>query len=158
MRTKFVAICVVTSFLLSSCAMIFPVHHPDITRDEFTGLVSAGSDRTVCYEKGFRGGMMFLDFVLGAPFLFIPLIVDAGAGKYTAYYYHASNCERVKSEERGARLTSTIAKSQPPVVIISNEQPPAEPIPQQQQQAIPEKVPSHIESDDEFEDIMPTTP
>ena len=65
------------SMVLTSCATVFPVHNPDMNRDEYAGLIAAESERTVCYEKGFRGGMLFLDFVLGAPFFWTPLIFDA---------------------------------------------------------------------------------
>ena len=103
---KFV-ICVIllAGLILTSCATVFPVHNPDMNRDEYAGLIAAESERTVCYEKGFRGGMLFLDFVLGAPFLWTPLIFDAATGKYTAYYYYHNRCEKYKAEERHARLS-----------------------------------------------------
>jgi len=88
----------------TSCATVFPVHNPDMTRDEYAGLVAAGSDRTACYEHGFRGGMLFLDVILGAPLFWTPLLFDAATGKFTAYYYHHKNCEKVKAQERNARL------------------------------------------------------
>ena len=92
-------------FLLSSCATLIPPRHPDMSREEFQGMVSGSSEKTACYESGFRGGMLFLDFVLGAPFLWIPIIVDGVGGRFTAYYYDHERCEKVKSQERDARLS-----------------------------------------------------
>ena len=103
MKKFIVCVMLLIGLVLTSCATVFPVHNPDMNRDEYAGLIAAESERTVCYEKGFRGGMLFLDFVLGAPFLWTPLIFDAATGKYTAYYYHHNRCEKYKAEERHAR-------------------------------------------------------
>ena len=105
MKRLITCVILLTGVVFTSCATVFPVHNPDMNRDEYAGLIAAESERTVCYEKGFRGGMLFLDFVLGAPFLWTPLIFDAATGKYTAYYYHHNRCEKYKAEERRARLS-----------------------------------------------------
>lgn len=132
---KITTFCLLFSFLIfTSCATVFPVHNPDISRDEFSGLIAAGSERTVCYEKGFRGGMLFLDVIFGGPFLFAPVIIDAATGKYTAYYYHHNRCEKVKGQERKARLadfpqptTVTIIQSAPKPVPVEQSVPKSEP-------------------------------
>lgn len=100
MKTFLICVILSASLVLTSCATIFPVHNPNISRDEFAGLVAAESDLTACYERGFRGFTLLLDFVLGAPFLFIPLIWDGVSGKYTVYYYHHKRCEKMKMEKR----------------------------------------------------------
>ena len=105
MREIMVTFVIVIALLFSSCATIIPVRNPDMTRDEYAGLIAAGSERTVCYEKGFRGGMLLLDIILGAPFVFAPVVIDAAGGKFTAYYYHHNRCEKVKAQERNARLS-----------------------------------------------------
>lgn len=93
------------AFLLTSCATLIPPRHPDMSREEFQGMVSGSSEKTLCYESGFRGGMLFLDFVLGAPFLWTPIIIDGVGGKFTAYYYDHDKCEALKAQERDARLS-----------------------------------------------------
>jgi hypothetical protein len=113
------------SMVLTSCATVFPVHNPDMNRDEYAGLIAAESERTVCYEKGFRGGMLFLDFVLGAPFLWTPLIFDAATGKYTAYYYHHNRCEKYKAEERHARYSQQYPQAKQEEVRTLSEPDPA---------------------------------
>lgn len=113
---------------LTSCAMVFSPKNPDINRDQFAGLIEAGSDRTACYEKGFRGGMLLMDIIFGAPFAFVPVIIDAATGSYTAYYYHHKKCEQLKAEVRSARhsehtapapiiqlTTSPIVEKDPPL-------------------------------------------
>jgi hypothetical protein len=107
MKTFLICVILSASLVLTSCATIFPVHNPNISRDEFAGLVAAESDLTACYERGFRGFTLLLDFVLGAPFLFIPLIWDGVSGKYTVYYYHHKRCEKMKMEKRNAKTSPT---------------------------------------------------
>lgn len=140
--------------IFTSCATIFPVHNPDMTRDEYAGLIAAGSERTVCYEKGFRGGMLFLDVIFGWQFFFAPVIIDAATGKYTAYYYHHTRCENVKAQERKARLndhpeptTVTViqqvpaSQSEPTVQPVQSSSWDA-PLSQQKQAKAPKPVPA----------------
>lgn len=105
MRKAFLPFLLCIAFLLTSCATLIPPRHPDLTREEFQGMVSGSSEKTMCYESGFRGGMLFLDFVLGAPFVFVPIIIDGVGGKFTAYYYDHDKCEALKAQERDARLS-----------------------------------------------------
>ena len=49
--------------------------------------------------------MLFLDFVLGMPFLWVPIVIDGVGGKFTAYYYDHDKCESLKAQERDARLS-----------------------------------------------------
>ena len=57
------AILLCIGLLMSSCATLIPPRHPDLSREEFQGMVSGSSEKTACYESGFRGGMLFLDFI-----------------------------------------------------------------------------------------------
>jgi len=111
------AIVLCIGLLMSSCATLIPPRHPDLSREEFQGMVSGSSEKTACYESGFRGGMLFLDFILGAPFLWVPIIVDGVGGRFTAYYYDHDRCEEVKEQERSARLArdygQKVEKSEP---------------------------------------------
>ena len=36
-----------SSLIFASCATVFPVHNPDMNRDEYAGLIAAESERTV---------------------------------------------------------------------------------------------------------------
>ena len=105
MKRAYYCILLCVSLLMSSCATLIPPRHPDLTLEEFQGMVSGSSEKTKCYESGFRGGMLFLDFVLGAPFVFVPIIIDGVGGKFTAYYYDHEKCEELKAQEREARLS-----------------------------------------------------
>jgi hypothetical protein len=88
-----------------------------MSREEFQGMVSGSSEKTKCYESGFRGGMLFLDFVLGAPLIFIPIIIDGVGGKFTAYYYDHEKCEELKAQERDARLSRDSTPAQAPAPV-----------------------------------------
>ena len=168
MKTFLICVILSASLVLTSCATIFPVHNPNISRDEFAGLVAAESDLTACYERGFRGFTLLLDFVLGAPFLFIPLIWDGVSGKYTVYYYHHKRCEKMKMEKRNAKTSPTTVinvhsepdpafatrKTRPAPVKAntqSNPMPQAKPITESKPAAIQEPSYPAVEDDDEYE-------
>ena len=105
MKRVYYCILLCVSLLMTSCATLIPPRHPDLSREEFQGMVSGSSEKTLCYESGFRGGMLFLDFVLGTPFLWVPIVIDGVGGKFTAYYYDHDKCESLKAQERDARLS-----------------------------------------------------
>lgn len=147
---KFITCIVISaSLVLTSCATIFPVHNPNINRDEFAGLVAAESDRTACYTRGFRGFTLLLDFVFGAPFLFVPLIWDGVSGKYTVYYYNHKRCEKMKAEKRNAKPSNKIST-------VYGEADPAFRPQQPPQQKIPQRVePVRVNNTSSYQAPMP---
>lgn len=147
MRKAFLPFLLCIAFLLTSCATLIPPRHPDLTREEFQGMVSGSSEKTMCYESGFRGGMLFLDFVLGAPFVFVPIIIDGVGGKFTAYYYDHDKCEALKAQERNARLSRDSGRN------VEKEEPASRPTKTTQKKVTKTVIIETTESsdDDEYE-------
>lgn len=73
--------------VFESCAMIFSVSAPNLTRYEYENLRESNPKVAQCYTSRFRGGMLALD-VLFWPFL----LVDAIGGFYTYYAYEPAYC------------------------------------------------------------------
>lgn len=147
MKRAYYCILLCVSLLMSSCATLIPPRHPDLTREEFQGMVSGSSEKTMCYESGFRGGMLFLDFVLGAPFVFVPIIIDGVGGKFTAYYYDHDKCEALKAQERDARLSRDSGRN------VEKEEPASRPTKTTQKKVTKTVIIETTESsdDDEYE-------
>lgn len=88
-RTMFFGGLVLSALFLCSCALVFPVHSPDISAKEYSKLIETDKKAAKCYHKGFRGVTLALDLLLFWP----AAVVDGAGGFYTYYYYNPIRCE-----------------------------------------------------------------
>lgn len=83
MKKLFVVLLVL---LFEGCATFTPVFGGK-SRLEYNSMVANNDPEVPCYVRGFRGGALFFDIVLGV----LPVLFDAMTGAFRYYYYDPSS-------------------------------------------------------------------